>query len=175
VVSQGRNQDGRVLQRLIVLAVLTIALRGAPGAQERPGNTQESVAEKEILEIETLKNSAMQNRDAAVLEQIYGDSLIFVNARGKVLTKQDRVREFDSGSVKYVSFRQGDYRIHIYGSTAVVTGAACSVVDYHGRINQVPRRFTSVYVKLDGRWRFVAHQATLVTDEETKNLPNCSN
>ena len=117
----------------------------------------------------------MQKGDTKVLEQIYGDSLLFVNARGHLLTKNDRMKEFDSGNIKYVSFRQGEYRFHIYGNTVVLTGIACSVVDYHGTLNRIPRRFTSTYVKLDGHWRFVAHQATLVSDQKAEDLQYCSN
>jgi ketosteroid isomerase-like protein len=170
-----RNPCVRILRGLIILSTLTSILSCWLAAQEQPGASQDSAIEKEILSLETLKNDAMQKHDTKVLEQIYGDSLIFVNARGQVLTKKDRLKEFESGSVKYVSFRQGDYHFHIYGNTAVVTGIACSVVDYHGRINQTPRRFTSVYVKLEGRWRFVAHQATLVSDKEPEILQYCSN
>jgi ketosteroid isomerase-like protein len=174
VLSQGRHLCARILRRLVILSTLTTVLPGLLGAQEQPHTGQDAAIEKEILSIETLKNDAMQRGDTKVLEQIYSDSLIFVNARGQVLTKKDRVREFDSGSVKYESFRQGDYRFHLYGNTAVVTGIACSVVDHHGRINRTPRRFTSVYVKLDGRWSFVSHQATLVSDDEAGNLKFCS-
>lgn len=171
-MSQGRNPCVRMLRRLVML---TVPLAGLLQAQEQQSANQDSAVEKEILSIEELKNDAMQKGDTKILDQIYGDSLIFVNARGKVLTKQDRMREFDSGSVKYVSFRQGDYRFHIYGNTAVVTGIACSVVDYHGQVNRIPRRFTSVYVKVDGHWRFVAHQATLVSDRKTEDLQYCNN
>ena len=168
------NSCARILPGLLILSTLTTIFSGLLRAQEQPGASQDAAIEKEILSLETLKNDAMQKADAKVLEQIYSDSLIFVNARGQVLTKKDRVKEFESGSVKYVSFRQGDYHFHIYRNTAVVTGIACSLVDYHGRINQTPRRFTSVYVKLEGRWRFVAHQATLVSDKEPGNLQYCS-
>jgi ketosteroid isomerase-like protein len=165
----------RILDRLLILLTLLTALPCLLRAQEQPDANQNVAIENEILAIEKLKNDAMQKGDTKVLEQIYGDSLIFVNARGQVLTKKDRVGEFGSGSVKYASFRQGEYRFHLYGTTAIVTGIACSVVDYHGRVNRTPRRFTSVYVKLDGRWRFVAHQATLISDDEAGNLQYCSN
>jgi ketosteroid isomerase-like protein len=145
------------------------------GAQDQPDATHELAIEKEILAIETLKNSAMQKGDAEALEQIYGDSLIFVNARGQVLAKHDRVKEFTSGNVKYISFRQGEYHFHIYENTAIVTGVACSIVDYHGNVNRTPRRFTSVYIKRIGQWRLVAHQATLVSSEDVDSLAYCSN
>lgn len=170
-----RSPRAKRLRHLILLATLAGALPALLAAQAQPDATEDSAVEKEILAIETQKNDAMQKGDVQVLEPIYGDSLIFVNARGQVLTKQDRLKEFDSGSVRYQSFFQGDYRFHIYGNTAIVTGIACSVVDYHGRVNRTPRRFTSVYVKLDGRWRFVAHQATLASDDGNKNLSSCSN
>ena len=163
------------LPHLVLLSALIAVLPALLVAQTQPEVTPDSAIEKEILAIETQKNDAMQKGDVKVLEPIYGNSLIFVNARGQVLTKQDRLREFDSGSVKYQSFFQGDYRFHIYGSTAIVTGIACSVVDYHGRVNRIPRRFTSVYVKLEGQWRFVAHQATLASDEGGNTLSSCSN
>jgi ketosteroid isomerase-like protein len=153
---------------------LAVALPGLLSAQEQDSG-HESAIEKEILLVEDQKNDAMQKGDTKVLEQIYVDNLIFINARGALLTKKDRMKEFALGNVKYVSFRQGDYRFHIYGSTVVLTGIACSVVDYHGSINRIPRRFTSTYVKLDGHWRFVAHQATLVSDDKVDNLQYCSN
>jgi len=162
------------LRRLVIWSAMTATLSAVLGAQEQPAASQDAEIEKEILSTEALKNDAMQKGDAKVLDEVYTESLIFVNARGKVLTKQDRIKEFASGSVKYNSFRQGDYRFHIYGNTAVVTGVACSVVDYQGRLNQTPRRFTSVYVKLDGHWRFVAHQATLVTDSPPEDLQYCN-
>jgi hypothetical protein len=174
-VSQGRNRCVRLLRCLVVVTVLTTTWPGLLRAEERQGAGQVSAIEKEILSIENLKNDAMQKGDTKVLEQIYSDRLIFVNARGLLLTKQDRMKEFDSGNVKYVSFRQGDYQFHIYENTAIVTGIACSVVDYHGRINRIPRRFTSTYVKLDGHWRFVAHQATLISGGKSENLQYCSN
>lgn len=174
-MNQRRNPWKRVLRRFVIWGTLSVSLPGLLGAQERPSAAQDSTIEKEILALETLKNNAMQKGDAKVLKQIYGDGLIFVNARGQVLTKKDRVKEFDSGNVKYISFRQGDYQFHIYDNTAIVTGIACSIVHYHGHVNQIPRRFTSVYTKLDGHWRFVAHQATLVDAGEAKNLAYCSN
>lgn len=136
---------------------------------------QSTVTEKEVLSVEMLKNDAMQRGDTNILEQIYGDNLIFVNTKGKLLTKQERVEEFASGNVKYASFRQGDYRVQLYGSTAIVTGVSCSVVNYRGKTNQTPRRFTSVYVSQGGQWRFVAHQATPVGDEESRSIEFCSN
>jgi hypothetical protein len=47
----------------------------------------------------------------------------------------------------------------------IMNGRANSVVEYHGVVNKKPRRFTSVFIKMQGQWRLVAHQATLIADE----------
>jgi ketosteroid isomerase-like protein len=115
--------------------------------------------------VEHEKDRAMRNRDIAVLDQIYTDDLSFVNARGRVITKKEHMDEIQSGKVRYLSSDQSDYHVHAYGDTAVLTGVESSTVDYHGKVLRFPRRFMTVYVRQDGRWRYVAHQVTPVAPQ----------
>jgi ketosteroid isomerase-like protein len=156
--------NGIVVWRMMPLPLLIIATVVLGRGQLTTGTPANTGIEQEIINIEAQKDHAMQTREMDVLDRIYADGLIFVNTRGQVLTKAERMAEFQSESVKYLSFEQGDYHFHIYGDTVVMTGRASSVVDYHGKVNRIPRRFTSVYVKLHGQWQLVAHQATLITE-----------
>jgi len=156
--------NGIVVWRMMPLPLLIIATVVLGRGQLTTGTAANTAVEQQIINIEAQKDHAMQTREMDVLDHIYADDLSFVNTRGQVLTKAERMAEFQSESVKYLSFEQGDYRFHIYGDTVVMTGRASSVVDYHGKINRIPRRFTSVYVKLHGQWQLVAHQATLITE-----------
>jgi ketosteroid isomerase-like protein len=155
--------DGTLVWRTVCLPFLIIAMVVLGRGQLTTGTPANTGIEQEIINIEAQKDHAMQTREMDVLDRIYADGLVFVNTRGQVLTKAERMAEFQSESVKYLSFEQGDYHFHIYGDTVVMTGRASSVVDYHGKVNRIPRRFTSVYVKLHGQWQLVAHQATLIT------------
>src|SRR5579871_5762123 len=150
------GEEGRhcvkVLWYLVILLIVTADWSSLRGGRESP-TAQESASENEILSIEAQKNEAMEKGDTKTLEQVYDENLLFINAKGKLLTKQDRIREYASGDVKYSFFRQGDYRVRVYGDTAIVTGASCSVVEYRGKANRVPRRFTSVYIRLNSHWR----------------------
>ena len=128
--------------------------------------------EKEILKIDNEKDQAMQRfvasrsqEDRAALDRIYDDGLVFVNTKGQLLTKAQRLEDLESGSLKFMSFGRDDYQLHIYGDTVVMTGRATSVVEYHGKMNRVPRRFTNVYIKTAGQWRLVAHQATTIAEQ----------
>ena len=120
--------------------------------------------EQEILKVEDARDQAMQKRDMDSLDRIYGDDIVIVNTRGRVLTKPQRLADFQSGDLHFLSFAQGDYKFHIYGDTAIMTGRADSVVEYHGKINRVPRRFTFTFVKQGGNWRLVAQNETLIAE-----------
>ena len=152
------------MHRILFVSIAALVALGPLRAQQKTESPASPEIEKTIINIEDEKDRAMQTRDMAVLDRIYADDLVFVNAKGQVLTKAQRMKEFESEKVKYLSFDQGDYRFHIYGDTVVLTGRSNSVVNYHGTVNSVPRRFTSVYTKLKGQWRLVAHQATLITE-----------
>lgn len=128
--------------------------------------------EKEILRIEDEKDRAMLNHDMDVLDRIYGDELTFVNAAGQVLTKAQRMDEMRSGKVKYTSsLQKSNYHLHVYGNTVIFAAREDSAVEYHGKVISSPRQFVTVYVRLDGQWKYVAHQATPIAEHYFDSLP----
>jgi ketosteroid isomerase-like protein len=150
--------------RILMLFILTL---GSVGPIKSPVDTvvkTDAEIEKEVLSVEAERDQAMQKRDMAALDRIYADDIVIVNTRGRVLTKSQRLTDFQSGDLKFLSFGQDDYRFHVYGDTVVMTGRASSVVEYHGKVNSIPRRFTFTYIKLDGHWRLVAQNETLVAE-----------
>jgi ketosteroid isomerase-like protein len=152
------------VRRVLILPLLTVALMGSIRAQGTVRNQADAETEKEVLEVERQKDQAIRNRDMAVLDRIYVDDLAFANGRGKVLTKAQHMEEIRSGNVKYLNSDRSDFHVHVYGGTAVLTGRENSTVEYHGKTISSPRQFITVYVKLDGQWRYVAHQVTPVAE-----------
>jgi hypothetical protein len=152
------------VRRVLLLPLLTVALVGVAQAQVTVRNQADAETEKEVLEVERQKDQAIRNRDMAVLDRIYVDNLAFANGRGKVLTKAQHMEEIRSGNVKYLNSDRSDFHVHVYGGTAVLTGRENSTVEYHGKTISSPRQFITVYVKLDGQWRYVAHQVTPVAE-----------
>jgi len=121
-----------------------------------------SQAEQEVLKVEAERDEAMQKADMPVLSRIYADNVIIVNTRGRVLTKEQRLADFQSGDLKFLSFDQGDYSFHVYGDTVILNGRANSVVQFHGKVNRIPRKFTLTYMKVNGEWRLIAQNETLM-------------
>jgi ketosteroid isomerase-like protein len=148
-----------IVTRAILLSAMVTPLLLKVSAQ-----SQASSIEGEILKVEYQRDAAIQSQDMAVLDRIQSDDLSFVNTRGIVLNKSQYMAEIKSGDLKFQSFHQDEYRFHIFGDTVVVTGRNTGVVEYHGKLNKTPRRFTIVYVKRNGEWKFVSYQATLIPE-----------
>jgi ketosteroid isomerase-like protein len=124
-------------------------------------SSQESI-QQEVLKVEAERDEAMQKADMAVLKRVYADSVVIINTRGLSLTKAQRLADFQSGDLKFLSFDQGDFSFHIFGDTVILNGRANSVVQFHGKVNRIPRKFTLTYIKLNGEWRLVAQNETLI-------------
>ena len=153
------------MRRILLFSLLTVVLVGMGRPQGTVPNQTDAETEKELLEVERQKDQALRNRDIAVLERIFADDLAFVNGRGQVITKAEHLEEIRAGNVKYLSSDRSDFHVHVYGSTAVLTGRENSSVEYHGKTISSPRQFMTVYVKLDGQWKYVAHQVTPVVEK----------
>jgi ketosteroid isomerase-like protein len=148
----------------LLLAIALSALVCPGKLQSQTGAQSQESIEQEVLKVEAQRDEAMQKADMAVLNRIYADDVVIINTRGRHLTKAQRLADFQSGDLKFLSFDQGDYSFHVYGNTVILNGRANSVVQFHGTVNRVPRRFTLTYIKLSGEWRLVAQNETL-TDQ----------
>jgi ketosteroid isomerase-like protein len=153
------------MRRVLFVFALTMALVRFVGGQVPAENASKGEVEKEVLAVEEERDRALQEHNVAVLDRIYADDLVFVNTRGQVFTKAQRLASIGSGAVEYFSYKQSDYSFHVYGTTVVMTGRTSSIVKFQGRVNRTPRQFTNVYVKLNGQWRLVAHQATPIAEQ----------
>jgi ketosteroid isomerase-like protein len=152
------------MRRILSLSLLAVSLVGLARAQGTGKSQTDAEIEEQVLKVEHEKDQAMQKGDVATLDRIYGDKLIFVNPRGQVLSKAQRLADVRPGNLDYVNFKRGDYTLHVYGNTVVLTGLSSSLVHYHGELIRTPRQFMQVYVKQDGQWRMVSHHANFVSE-----------
>jgi ketosteroid isomerase-like protein len=155
------------MRKLPVAVLMTILALGVIGIAKAQDAKRESDAEiqKAILAVDNERYEAMQKKDMAALDRLHADGLVFINTKGRMLNKAEYLEEIRSGNLKFLSVETDDYTFCVYGDTVIMSGRAKSVVEYHGVVNKKPRRFTSVFIKMQGQWRLVAHQATLIADE----------
>lgn len=156
--SRKRFETNTLFKKLAVCIAAAVLL-GLPAWLARATQT-ESEAGQEVLRVEEEQDQAFAKGDTAVLDRIWADDVVYTSASGQVFNKSQYLARFRSGTRKFDSFAHDDIRVRIYGNMAVLTGRSTSVFHDAGKLSATTRRFTHIYVKLDGRWRLVAHQVT---------------
>jgi hypothetical protein len=163
-----QNSECTYMRNVRVAALLAITALGVicgAVAQDAAKHESDGEIQKQILAVDNERYEAMQKRDMAAMDRLHADGLVFINTKGRMLNKAEYLDEVRSGNLKFLSVETTDYHFCIYRDTVIMNGRANSVVEYHGVVNKKPRRFTSVFIKMQGQWRLVAHQATLIADE----------
>jgi ketosteroid isomerase-like protein len=114
------------------------------------------LSEAEVRKLEDERFKAMAAGDVAALERLLGDGLVYTHSSASVDTKASLIDGIRTKKFTYQGFERPVEEIHVYGDSAVVGG--------HARIDlgtrQLNVRYTAVWAKQGGEWRFVAWQST---------------
>ena len=141
-------------------------------ANEKSGpvaETKNEEIEKVILDLEKGKVEALQAGGEVAAEwfrRYYTDDVVYTSGNGSFYTKSQTVDEFATGFRKLHLVQHDDYRVRVYGNTAVLTYRGNDIMERPpGKIPGKPQlvRTTDVYVKQDdGVWRIAVHHVTPV-------------
>jgi hypothetical protein len=153
------------LLRIVMLALLVASLSPRRlNGQGAPAQQSEELAKQEALKVDDAFNRAVMEKDIAALDQILANKLSWV-ARGDRLDKAQVLADFKSENLHFKSLTHDGLILNVFGNTVIVTGHSTSVLEYKGKLSTTPRLFTTVYMKLDGRWQLVAHQVSDVVEK----------
>jgi ketosteroid isomerase-like protein len=72
-----------------------------------------------------------------------------------VRTKPQVISDFTSGALKFQSITTDEVQVRVYENTAVETGLSTMVGQDKGKAVPRDTRFTRVWVKQQGRWRWL--------------------
>ena len=120
-------------------------------------------AKNDVHEITALLdkyNDALLKKDPEQLDRIWADNLSFVNLRGQLLSKKDRIDNIKNGSTELKSANVSEKNIRMYGNTAVATLVVEIEGQYSGQEGSGAFRVTTVWAKPNGTWQMVAVQMT---------------
>jgi hypothetical protein len=146
------------MRRMILLPLLTFALAGLVRGQETTGNEAEEL-KAEVFKSEEEFGKAIRAGNWDALPDYFADGMSWI-ARGDRLDKAQVVADYRSGNLHFRQVTHDGVQVRIFGNTAVMTGHSTSILDYKGKLYNAPRLFTSVYVKMGGRWLLVAHHVS---------------
>ena len=145
--------------KVFMLILIGIVLAYHPESQTTQRVRRD--AAEELRAIEQRLAAAWVNGDREYINGILADDWRVTDAAGRVLGKQQVMREaFESEDRQIESLQIDDVQVRAYGGCAVVTGRTRARGRYQGTVMGVTLRFTDVFVRHAGRWKVVASQAT---------------
>jgi hypothetical protein len=150
------------MKRWRFLILITVFACTAPvHAQAIKGIQSEDEIKREVLRVEEEQDHAVAIGDTKTLEQIWADDMVYTTPGGELLTKAQHLAEFRSGIRKFETMQHDDIEAWVYGQNVVVLmGRSTSTFQYKGEMSSGPRKFTNVFVRMDGRWQIVSHHVT---------------
>jgi ketosteroid isomerase-like protein len=130
----------------------------------RPVAAQTANVEQTILQLERDWEQANAKNDTAALERILAPEFVSTDSDGRLVTRAETFARRKSGAVKFTEFTQDDYKVHVVGETAVVTGRSTFKGIRDGKNLNARERWTDVFVRRNGNWQAVAsHSSRIAT------------
>ena len=122
---------------------------------------RETTNEQEVRQMIQKYRSALLQRDIPMLEKIWADDYVFVNASGEALTKAQRLSNLKSGATSLDSINEEEnITVRVYQNSAVVTSRVTLKGQYSGKQISGQYRSTLVWVKGPAGWQLVSNQLT---------------
>jgi len=113
----------------------------------------------EVRQIESRRFEAIVRGDFAELDRILADDLTYTHSSGRLETKAQFLAALQSG-LRFEAIEPEEVLVRVYGDAGVATGRAQMRVRSQDRQSSFAVRFTTVYVRREGRWQMVAWQST---------------
>ena len=129
-------------------------------AQNKP--TSSSDDKSMILALEGAWNQAEIHHDATAAAAIMADTFISVDHHGAFQNKSQYLASLKDLSFKPEEIANSDTSVYLYGNTAIVTSVYRTKGTDDGKPFVHRGRFTDTWVKLNGEWKCVANQETLI-------------
>ena len=110
--------------------------------------------------LESRRYRAMCEADAATLDELLADSLVYTHSYGGADTKASYLDGIRSKKWIYQAVERPIEDIQVHGDCAVVTGQVRIELLSSGQPKKLNSRFTNVWVKGAKGWQMVAWQST---------------
>lgn len=144
--------------------ILFIAILIAATSSFAFGQMNDSKTERDILKLNNELKEAILNNNAAAAERILADDFTYSNAMGMVENKAQQIAKLKSGRFKFERFESDNAQARVYKDAAIVIGVLMSKGMMDGKSFAAKERYTTVFVKNNGRWQVVAVQSTAVME-----------
>jgi hypothetical protein len=160
-VPTSREKELKLLKRILLISLLmsftlTSVLSQTKSRRttlNKSANANIAAIEAELKKLEREWFEAVTKNDMAALNRIFADDFIAVGSDGNFIDKAGMVKMMSSGRIKLDEITSDEFKLRLYGNTAIVTGRATFVRDKKP-LGQDGH--TEIWVKRHGRWQAVS-------------------
>ena len=120
--------------------------------------------EEQLLKLEEAFAEAIVKNDLEGIGRIVADDWIIIDPNGDIVDLTRFFEVIKSGALTHDMMESENFRVRIYGDSAVVTTVARTKGKFMGQDFSTQERATDVFVKRNGRWRCVLTHLTRVPE-----------
>ena len=117
-------------------------------------------AKEELLKLEKAFAEAIVRNDLEDIGRLVTDDWIIIDPNGEIVDRERFFEIIKSGALTHDMMESEDFRVRVYGDSAVVTGVTRTKGKFMGHDFSTQERATDVFVKRDGRWQCVLTHLT---------------
>ena len=121
---------------------------------------KDDAAIDEIKGLEDRRYRAMLAGDAAVLDELCSDDLIYTHSKADYDDKRSYLHKVGTRYFAYLEITHPVHRILVVDGAALVTGRMTAKVSVVGTVVHVDNRYLAVWAREHGAWKFIAYQPT---------------
>jgi len=123
-----------------------VVLAGSPQPSKDP------TVVNALKQLEQDMGDAMVRVDTDKLNQIYADDFATIGSSGKIITKKDLLRDFQSFHDKLESFENGPMDVQVFGNVAVIHGSVTEKRIRDGKDTSGEFVWMDLLEKRAGKW-----------------------
>jgi ketosteroid isomerase-like protein len=138
------------MYKLIVPILSSLCIRVVFAEPAQPSKYPTEV--QAIEQLEQDMGDAMVRVDIDRLNQIYADDFVSVGSAGKIINKQDLLRDFQSFHDKLESFEIGPMNVQVFGDVAFAYGSVCEKWTRDGKDKSGDFVWMDLLKKRAGKW-----------------------
>jgi hypothetical protein len=119
---------------------------------------------RRLEEIQQELVRAWLTHERSILDRLLAPEWMVTHADGRMSTREEVMRDFDSGGNRLLEGKVDDVRVRVFENCAIVTGRTYARGECKGRAYEVRLRFTDSFVRRGGDWQAVASHACRIPE-----------
>jgi len=152
------------MKRIVLVMALASFVAGCQSKGGGDGASSEGAAfQSTAPELMERYRQAMMGKDVAALERMWSHDFTFINPRGQLLNKSQRLENVRTGATSFKSINVSEEQHCTVGPDAAVTTCRVGIDgQYSGQEGSGDYRSTMVWGRRGGSWQIVALQMTRI-------------